>query len=111
MVSTVEERGEASIALGIVQELRGQALDFGRHGGREEQRLAGERQELADALDIGDEAHVEHAVGLVDDQHLDAGQQQAPRSKWSRSRPGRGDHHIGAAVDLERPGARRRRRR
>ena len=36
---------------------------------------------LHDALDIGDEAHVEHAVGFVDDQELDAGQQQLPRSK------------------------------
>jgi hypothetical protein len=33
---------------------------------------------LADALDVGNEAHVEHAVGFVDDEKLDARQQQPP---------------------------------
>ena len=37
----------------IVEELVGEALDFRRHGGREEQRLTGDRQDLADTLDIG----------------------------------------------------------
>ncbi len=35
--------------LGIVQELVDEARDLRRHGGREEQRLAARRQELADA--------------------------------------------------------------
>ena len=54
--------------LGIHQEGIGQAADFRRHGGREEQGLADLGQHPDDALDIGDEAHVEHAVGFVDDQ-------------------------------------------
>ena len=60
----------------IVQEVLGDAPDFRRHGRGEEQRLAGERNQLADALDVGNEAHVEHAVGFVDDQQFDAGEQQ-----------------------------------
>ena len=60
----------------IVQERIDEAGDFGRHRRREEQRLAGERHQLADALDVGNEAHVEHAVGFVDDEDLDAGQEQ-----------------------------------
>ena len=62
----------------IVQELLGDAPDLRRHGGGEEQGLAGERHELADALDVGNEAHVEHAVGFVDDQELDAGEKEPP---------------------------------
>ena len=59
-----------------MQELRCQALDFRRHGGGEEQRLPGEGQGLADALNVRDEAHVEHAVSLVDDEQFNAVQQQ-----------------------------------
>jgi hypothetical protein len=36
--------------------------------------LPGEGEELADALDVGDEAHVEHAVGFVEHQDLDLAQ-------------------------------------
>ena len=56
-----------------LQELLGQALDFRRHGGREEQGLAGKGRQLHDALNIRDEAHIQHPVGFVDHQHIDAG--------------------------------------
>ena len=59
-------------AHGIMQELLSDSTDFRRHGRGEEQGLPGERHQLADALDVRDEAHVEHAVGLVDDEKLDA---------------------------------------
>src|SRR5262249_7643586 len=65
-----------------------------------EQRLAGEGQELADALDVGDEAHVEHAVGFIDDQHLDAGEQELAAFEVIEEATRRGDDDIGAAVDL-----------
>ena len=40
-------------------------------------------------LDVGDEAHVQHAVGFVDHQDLDlASSISWPRSKWSSRRPG-----------------------
>ena len=94
-------RGRAtSMRTGSLQELVGEALDFGRHGRGEEQRLAARRQQLADALDVGDEAHVEHAVGLVDDEDLDAGQQQLAALEMIEQPAGRGDQHVDAAVEL-----------
>ncbi len=63
--------------LGIVQEGFGDARDFGGHRRREEQRLTGKGDELADALDVRNKTHVEHAVGFVDHQKLDAGEQKA----------------------------------
>ena len=87
-------------ALRPVQEVVDQALDLGRHGCREEQRLAGEGEELADALDVGDEPHVEHAVGLVDHQDLDAVEQELAALEMVEQPAGRGDHHIGATIEL-----------
>ena len=48
----------------------GEALDFFRESGREEQALSLLRQHVEDAGDIGDETHVEHPVGFVEDQRL-----------------------------------------
>ena len=84
----------------IVQELLGDALDFRRHGGGEEQRLAGERHQLADALDVRDEAHVEHAVGFVDDEQLDAGHQQPAALEMVEQAARRRDQHVDAAHQL-----------
>ena len=87
-------------ANGIGQEVVGEALDLRRHGRREEQRLAGEGQEFDDALDVGDEAHVEHAVGLVDDEDLDAVEEELAALEMIEHAAGRGDQHVGAAVEL-----------
>ena len=57
-------------------------------------------QQLADALDVGDEAHVEHAVGLVDDQDLDAGHQDLAALEQVEQAAGRGDEDVDAAVEL-----------
>src|SRR5436190_323410 len=84
----------------VVQELLGDAPDLRRHGGGEEQRLAGERNELADALDVGDETHVEHAVGLVDHQQLDSGEQQPPTLEMVEQAAGRSDEDIDAAGEF-----------
>ena len=84
----------------IVQKLLGDAADFRRHGGGEEQGLAGERNELADALDVGDEAHVEHAVGLVDDEEFDAVEQQTSALEMVEQAARRGDQHIHAAREF-----------
>jgi hypothetical protein len=46
------------------------ANGFG-HGGAEEARLALAGQVLEDAFDVGEEAHVEHSVRLVQDEHAD----------------------------------------
>ena len=84
----------------IVQELLGDAPDFRRHGGGEEQGLARERHQLADALDVGNEAHVEHAVGLVDHQQLDAGEQQPSALEMVEQPTGRRDEDVDAAGEL-----------
>src|SRR5450631_4271793 len=84
----------------IVQEIVSDALDFRRHGRGEEQGLACERDQLADALDVGDEAHVEHAVGFVDDQQFDTGEQQAAALGMIEQASGGRDQHVDAAGEL-----------
>jgi hypothetical protein len=46
--------------------------DVGGHGGREQHGLAFARHQAKHVFDLGQEAHVEHAVGLVQHQHLHA---------------------------------------
>ena len=87
-------------ALGILEELADEAGDLRRHRRREEQGLAPRRQQLADLLDVRDEAHVEHAVGLVDDEDLHAHQHDAPALEMIEQAPGRGDQDVDAAVEL-----------
>ena len=70
------------------QERAGQRDDRTRHGRREEHRLPLVGDLPQDALDVGQEAQVEHLVGLVEDQH-----RQLPSSRWpcwarSSNRPG-----------------------
>ena len=60
--------------LGIVQQPFGQAANVVRVGGGEQQVLPLLRQQLDDLADVVDEAHVEHAIGLVEHQHLDLGE-------------------------------------
>ena len=74
--------------------------DFGRHRGGEEQRLPGEGNELADALDVGNEAHVQHAVGFVDHQQFDAGEQQAAALGMVEQPAGGCDQDVDAARQL-----------
>ena len=80
-----------------MQEGFGDAADFGRHRRGEEQRLPRKRDHLADALDIGNEAHVEHAVGFVDDKQFDAGEQQAAALGMVEQPARCCDQHIDAA--------------
>ena len=83
----------------VAQEAVGEALDFRRHGGRKEQRLAPRRQQPADALDIGDEPHVEHAVGFIDHEDIDAGEQDPATLELIEHAAGRGDQHVGATIE------------
>ena len=82
--------------LGIAQEGIAQAPDFGRHGGREEQRLPQLGDDLHDALDIGDEAHIQHAVGFIDHQQLAIRHQDAAAIKQIEQAAGGGDQHVHA---------------
>src|SRR5207302_153091 len=45
--------------------------DGARHGRRDQHRLTAGRQHVDDLLDVGQEAQVEHLVGLVEDERLD----------------------------------------
>ena len=83
--------------LGIVQEVLADAADFRRHRRGEEQGLPGERHQLADTFDVGDEAHVQHAVGFVDDQQFDAGEQQTAAFGVVEQAAGSCDQDIDAA--------------
>ena len=58
--------------LGRAQHFLGHALDLSRQRGREEQRLPIGRQRRHDLLNVGPEAHVHHAVRLVQHQELHA---------------------------------------
>ena len=73
MRSTVVAAGVTATRTGSLQHRVGELGDLPRHGGREEQRLPLGRQLADDAADVVDEAHVEHAVGFVEHEHLDAG--------------------------------------
>ena len=52
----------------------GDALDDGRHGGREQRRLMAIRRFFQDAFDIVDKAHAQHFIGFVQYQRLQLGQ-------------------------------------
>ena len=86
--------------------------DLVREGGREQQVLPDRRQQRDDALDVGHEAHVQHAVGLVEDQHRDLVEHHRLVLHVVEQPAGRGDQdlhaapqlrdlrvHVGAAVD------------
>jgi hypothetical protein len=55
---------------------------------------------LDDAANLRLEAHVEHAVGLVENEELDARQRDAAALNHVDEAAGRGDNHVGAAVEL-----------
>ena len=48
----------------------------------------------------GNETHVEHAIGFVDNENFDAGQQQLAALGEIEQPAGRRDQHVGAAHDL-----------
>ena len=56
--------------------------------------------QLADAFDVGDEAHVEHAVGFVDDEQFDAGEKQPAALGMVEQPAGGCDQHVDAARQL-----------
>lgn len=62
--------------------------------------MTGKRNELGDALDIGNEAHVQHAVGFIDDEDFDAGHQQLAALAMVQQAARRADQHIGATFQL-----------
>ena len=75
-------------------------LDRRRHGGREKQRLAaGGGSAGEDALDVVAETHVEHAVGLVENDELDRVELERAALHVVHHAAGRADHDLGAGVE------------
>ena len=78
----------------IAQHLFGEFGDILWHRRREEQRLPLDRQLGDDLPDVVDEAHVEHAVGLVEHEELDLSELQAVALHEIEQAAGRGHHDF-----------------
>ena len=74
-------------------------LNLRRHCGGEKEGLAGERGQAENALNIGDEPHVEHAVRLIHDHDFDVREDQPPAFKVIEQSARRGNQNIHALVD------------
>jgi hypothetical protein len=104
-VDAVRDRRDDAVRLGnldldrIAHELAGERLDLRRERGREQPGLAIlARQVTEDALDRGQEAHVEHAVGFVEDQHFDVRQVDAATLEVVDQAARRGDDDFDATT-------------
>ena len=71
--------------------------DFRAEGGREEQALAGFRNQLDQFPDVMNEAHVEHAVGFIEHQELHRGERHMLLTEMIQKAARRGDKNIDAA--------------
>ena len=65
---------------------------------REEQRLSRDGRPIDDPAHVGQEAHVEHAVGLVEHEHLDLAQARVPLVDEVDEAAGRGHEDVGPAA-------------
>ena len=84
----------------VAHQARGQPRDGAVERRREQHGLARLRRQQRDALDVVDEAHVEHPVGLVEHQHFQRGQVDAAALEVVDEAARRGDDDVGAAREL-----------
>ena len=97
--STVLDTGVDRDVDRIDQDAVRQLRDLRRHRRREHQVLTLARQRRDDAADRVDEAHVQHAIGLVEHEHLARRRSGAcPCSIRSSSRPGRRHDDVDVAA-------------
>ena len=82
----------------LVQVRPSQRDDLCRHGGTEHQRLLVGRRHAGQPLYVGEEAEVEHFVGLVEHQHLHMGQVKALPVRQVEQSSGGADHDIDAVT-------------
>ena len=73
-----------------------QRVHFGRDRRREEHRLALLRQRVQDAPHVGRKSHVQHAVGFVEDQHLELREIDVAPLHVIEQAARRGDDHVDA---------------
>ncbi len=76
-----------------------EADDRARHGRREQHRLALRRQHGDDALDVGQEAQVEHLVGLVEDEGADLRQVELALAGQVEQTARGADDHVDALLE------------
>ena len=77
-----------------------QAVDGAVEGGREQQGLVGLVEPAQHPLDLGHEAHVGHAVGLVEHQRLELGHRDLAAVAQVDQAARRGDDHVDALAEL-----------
>ena len=82
----------------VLENLGRQVADILGHGGREEERLAARGDVLQDAANVGQEAHVAHAVRLVEHQDLHVGEIDVAAVDEVEQPAGTGNDDLGATA-------------
>ena len=90
-------RGATSTVAGSRRIVARQPPDVVRERGREHQVLAARREQGDDPLDVRQEAHVEHPVGLVEDEDLDLAEVRDLLADEVEQPAGRRDEDLDAA--------------
>ena len=85
--------------LRVAQDRPRQASDVVRERRREHEVLALRRQQVDDPLDVGQEAHVEHPVGLVEDEDLDLAEVGDALADEIEQAAGRRNEDLDAAAE------------
>ena len=88
----------------VLQVAVGQALDLRRESGRKQQRGALLGQVAQDALQVGQKADVQHAVGFVQHHVFDLVQHRAFSFDVVQQAARRGHQHFNAGFELQRLG-------
>ena len=81
---------------GVFQQGLGQVFNLVGHGGREHDGLAGGRQQLCYLFNVFRETHVEHAVGLVEDEERHLAEVGVTHADVADEASWGGYHHVGA---------------
>src|SRR5881296_178130 len=76
-----------------------QRLDLCRHRRRKAEGLPVERRYAEDALDLGCEAHVEHAVGLVEDDDAERAEAKRPALEVIEEPAGGRNNDVGSPLE------------
>ena len=83
--------------LGVLENFRGKLGDVVRHRRREQQGLPVLGHRGRDATDVADEAHVEHAIGFVEDEEADLSELHVAALDQVEQTARRGDQDVDAA--------------
>ena len=84
----------------VVQDLLGQTPDLTGHGGRKEKRLPLPGKMPEDPPDVRKKSHVEHMVGLVQDQDFEAAEIHGSAADQVEEPAGAGHHDVGTLPEF-----------